>query len=207
MSTPELVRQHFSDSAVTEISSALAEPSQRVRAAISAAVPVLLRMYSKKASHPDGSELLLDATHERGSATLNRFAESLDTRSVHELAETGRQQFGQLFSGESCEGLYQAISRFSGLGLASSRSLVGIVNSVTLATVGKHAGADDGQDLRAYLQQDQDAIEAAIPVGIFEYLDESPSLHDVSHRDYDRGASATGNDLAMENEEIGRAHV
>lgn len=199
MFVADLVHQFLPDDAVVQMSSALGEPPQRTHAAVKAAVPVLLRLYAYMASHPDGPEKL-GSTVRRHSVSSPRGLASYSRGEILEFGQQNYQPLFHLFSRGALDGLNNAISRFSGISLSSARPLLGVVNSAALAVLSERANPQQPSELATFLNENAADIEAAIPAGLHEYLADFPELHDATQRHYDAGVSATGNDLAMENE-------
>lgn len=200
MSITDLVHEYLPDDAIVLLSSALGEPPQRTHAAIKATVPVLLRMYAYKASHPDGPEALASSVRRHAPLSDARSLERCSKEEATEYAHHGYQPLLHLFDRETLDGLSNTISRFSGISLAAARPLIGAVNSATLSVLARYSNPDQPTDLAFFLDTNTAAIESGIPEGLHEYLAEFPQLRDVTEPQYDAGAPATADDMAMENE-------
>lgn len=199
MYLPEVVRNYASERFIAALAGVLGEPVQRVSAATSAAIPALLSLYVHEVADPAGADEVYETLHDRGPSVLSDFPQFLGGSDSNGLIEEGAAQFKRLFGRDSADGLAHAISGFSGLGISSSRSVVGIVNTMVVATLSKHSAAENGRELAAFLRDNRAAIAGAIPSGLHEYLRAIPEVRSAVHQ-YDVGVAATGTDDAMYNE-------
>ena len=199
MFLPEVVRNYASERFVAALAGALGEPVQRVSAATSAAIPALLSLYVNEVADPAGADEVYETLHNRGPSVLSDLPQSLVGNDSYALIEEGAAQFKRIFGRDSADGLAHAISGFSGLGISSSRSVVGIVNTMVIATLSRHSAAENGRELAAFLRDNRAAIAGAIPAGLHEYLNVTPKVRSAVHQ-HDEGMAATGTDDEMHDE-------
>ncbi len=199
MNLPDLVRQYINEEAVAALANTLGEPVQRVSAATSAAIPALICFYADSVSRPEGAARVHESLASRGGALLDHLPQSLTGEAGSTVMDEGMRELERTFGKPHLDHLANAISRFSGLGIASSRSVLGTLNAVTLATINKHASPATEADTARYIAEARQYISQAIPAGLHEYLDEIPEIKNVIHS-YDSGAPATATDDGMEDE-------
>lgn len=190
MDIVQAVRAAFSREAVPALSRMLEEPPKKVQAAVGASIPSVMLLLSGKAAE-SGAQGLLETVNERGPAVMDHVAQQVRDGEAQVHSALGMRKLNQLLGRDSAEGLAYAVSRFSGLAPDSARVIVGLAAVACLEGMGRHIAPRDTGSLAAYLAGRQAAYAAAVPAGMFEYLEAVPPLRALTHRRGEPGFGST----------------
>lgn len=171
---------------------AIAEPPERVDAALRTAVPAVLGHLTREAHYPE--QAMAEAR------IANRFApDFFDTlpsmlRSSHleTLAHDGMKSLHSLLGDNRVNDLILRVVHGSGVSMLAAQMIAGLTASITFAALEQHVGVGEGAALARYLSQQAASMpQAAARGGRSTITEESP---------YDEGTAATASDLDMEGE-------
>lgn len=199
MDLPLQMRSEMTEEAIASLAGWLHQAPQKVWAAMSAARPSLLSLYCAKVGTPTGADRVFEASRTTGPLLVDALPEAFAGEQGRHAMDMGLHSANALLGKDVTDGLATAISRFSGLDIGSSRSVVGAANLMSLADIHKWMRPASGQDLATHLDESKAAILAAIPEGLKQYLDTIPPLRPVA-APYDDGSPATSTDYDMEGE-------
>jgi hypothetical protein len=189
----------------SSISSLLGLNQDQTRRATSAAVPSLLAGLTGLASTPQGAERLSETVSRQETGVLDNLTGALSGRGPR-LAEQGSSQLGSLMGGGMTSKLGSVLSRFTGVGEASTGKLLGLLTPVLLGFLGKQQKSMDldASGLSNLLAGQKDNIRAAMPAGLDTAL--SSALPGVSQL-FGGGARAAGAESSDYEEAVPRAQM
>ena len=168
MNIPNAILQTVgSGNIATSISSLLGLNHDQTRRATGAAVPSLLAGLTGLASTPQGAERLSETVSRQETGVLDNLTGALSGQGPR-LAEQGSNLLGSLMGGGMTSKLGSVLSRFTGVGEASTGKLLGILTPVLLGFLGKQQKSMglDASGLANLLSGQKDNIRAAMPAGL-----------------------------------------
>ena len=147
--------------------------STTARTAITAAVPSILSGLAGMAGTPGGARQLATAVKDQPVDILGSILSGFSGSS--QMAQQGTGLLSSLLGGGPLGLLTSAVSKFSGVGEGSIRSLMGLLTPVIMGVLGREqrAAGLDMNGLARMLTGQKEQIAAAIPPGLSELLDAS----------------------------------
>ena len=169
-----LVKEQFTSSIVSKISSFLGESTENTNAALGSALPAILGGVMQKASTVQGASDLLSTIRTGGydGGVLDNLGGLLgDVKSTSTLASLGSSFLGSLF-GDKLGDLTGLISNVSGIKIGSASSLLGLVAPILMNVLGKKVTTQglSTSGLANLLMSQKDVVKAALPAGIGSIL-------------------------------------
>lgn len=175
MNLVELIEGHLKGETIDKLSTLTGESETKTRSAVDAVVPSLLAGLSGLASS-GGAQKLVSAlsnvtreSHGDPSAMLSGLPGP--------VLEKGNNLLGSLFGGGAVSNIVGALSKYTGIGTAGVKTLLGYVTPVALAAIGGEyfkGKAPTAQDLSAMFAEQKGNITHALPTGLS--LDNVPGL-------------------------------
>jgi hypothetical protein len=195
-----VVMQFLTPDMIAKIASALGLDRSVAQRAIGGAVPALLSSLADVASTPSGVRQLGNTLAQQQPGALESLKSLIGGSGQNTLAETGSSMLSGLFGGGTLDTMAQTIGKFAGVGEGSSKSLLGMLAPIVLATLGqqqRNAGLD-ASGLASLLSSQKDQIAAAIPSGLADQLSAAGLIDRAtgSLRSGAAAASAAGSRIA-----------
>ena len=195
-----VVMQFLTPDMIAKIASALGLDRSVAQKAIGGAVPALLSSLADVASTPNGVRQLGNTLAQQQPGALESLKSLIGGSGQNTLAETGSSMLSGLFGGGTLDTMAQTIGKFAGVGEGSSKSLLGMLGPVILATLGqqqRNAGLD-ASGLASLLGSQKDQIAAAIPSGLADQWSAAGLIDQTtgSLRSGAAAASAAGSRIA-----------
>jgi Bacterial protein of unknown function (DUF937) len=195
-----VVMQFLTPDMIAKIASALGFDRSVAQKAIGGAVPALLASLADVASTPNGVRQLGNTLAQQQPGSLESLKGLIGGSGQNTLAETGTSMLSGLFGGGTLDTMAHTIGKFAGVGEGSSKSLLGMLGPVVLATLGqqqRNAGLD-ASGLASLLSSQKDQIVAAIPSGLADQLSAAGLIDQAtgSLRSGAAAASAAGSRIA-----------
>jgi hypothetical protein len=187
-----VVMQFLTPDMIAKIASALGLERSVAQRAIGGAVPALLLSLADLASTPNGIRQLGNTLAQQQPGSLESLKSLIGGSGQNTLAETGSSMLSGLFGGGTLGTMAQTIGKFAGVGEGSSKSLLGMLGPVVLATLGQQqrSAGLDASGLASLLGSQKDQIAAAIPSGLADQLS-AAGLIDRASGSLRGGAAAT----------------
>lgn len=165
-----LVKEQFTSSIVSKISSFLGESTENTYSAIESALPAILGGVMQNASTTQGVSDLLSTIRTGGydGGVLNNLGGLLDDiKSTSTLASLGSGFLGSIF-GDKLGALSSFISNTSSIKTGSASSLLGLVAPILMNVLGKKVITQglSTSGLASLLMSQKNAVKAALPTGI-----------------------------------------
>src|SRR5271168_3546824 len=132
-----IVMQLLTPDMIAKIASALGLDRSVAQKAIGGAVPALLAGLADVASTPNGGRQLGNTLAQQQPGSLESLKSLIGGSGQNTLAETGSSMLAGLFGGGTLDMMAQTIGKFAGVGEGSSKSLLGMLGPVVLATLGQ----------------------------------------------------------------------
>lgn len=169
-----LVKEQFTSSIVSKISSFLGESTEKTYSAIESALPAILGGVMQNASTTQGVSDLLSTIRTGGydGGVLNNLGGLLDDiKSTSTLASLGSGFLGSIF-GDKLGALSSFISNTSSIKTGSASSLLGLVAPILMNVLGKKVITQglSTSGLASLLMSQKNAVKAALPTGIGSIL-------------------------------------
>ncbi len=169
-----LVKEQFTSSIVSKISSFLGESTENTYSAIESALPAILGGVMQNASTTQGVSDLLSTIRTGGydGGVLNNLGGLLDDiKSTSTLASLGSSFLGSIF-GDKLGALSSFISNTSSIKTGSASSLLGLVAPILMNVLGKKVITNglSTSGLASLLMSQKNAVKAALPTGIGSIL-------------------------------------
>jgi hypothetical protein len=167
-----VVMQFLTPDMIAKIASALGLDRNLAQKAIGGAVPALLAGLADLASAPAGARQLTNTLAQQQPGSLESLKSVIGGSGQNTVAETGSSMLSGLFGGGALDTMAQSIGKFAGVDGGSSKSLLGMLGSVVLATLGQQLRSEglDASGLASLLGSQKDQIAAAIPSGLADQL-------------------------------------
>ena len=167
-----VVMQFLTPDMIAKIASALGLDRNVAQRAIGGAVPALLAGLADVASAPAGARQLTNTLAQQQPGSLESLKSLMGGSGQNTVAETGSSMLSGLFGGGALDTMAQSIGKFAGVDGGSSKSLLGMLGSVVLATLGQQQRSEglDASGLASLLGSQKDQIAAAIPSGLADQL-------------------------------------
>lgn len=169
-----LVKEQFTSSIVSKISSFLGESTENTNLALGSALPAILGGVMQNASTTQGVSDLLSTIRTGGydGGVLNNLGGLLDDiKSTSTLASLGSGFLGSIF-GDKLGALSSFISNTSSIKTGSASSLLGLVAPILMNVLGKKVITQglSTSGLASLLMSQKNAVKAALPTGIGSIL-------------------------------------
>jgi Bacterial protein of unknown function (DUF937) len=167
-----VVMQFLTPDMIVKIASALGLDRTVAQKAIGGAVPALLAGLADLASTPAGARQLANTSIQQQPGSLESLKSLIGGSGENTLVETGSSMLSGLFGGGALDAMAQSIGKFVGIDAGSSKSLLGMLGPVVLATLGQQqrSAGLDASGLASLLGSQKDQITAAIPSGLADRL-------------------------------------
>jgi hypothetical protein len=157
---------------VAKIASALGVDGSFVSKAIGAAVPSLLGGLAGMAGTSDGAQKLFQAVSQQPSSMLESLASTIGGSGQAALVENGTKALASLLGPAAVSGLGGALAKYSGMGGATTSSMLGLLTPVVMGMLGKQVGVGSltANSLASLLTSQKSTISAALPAGFADML-------------------------------------
>lgn len=172
MNLVSLAMNFVTPAVMNRIASALGVDNKLAQMAISAALPAILASIAGKASKPEGLGQLSGMLNQVDPGLLSGFSNMLGGTDQSKLVSTGTNMLGSLLGNSSIGALAGAVGKFSGMGEAPTKSLLGMVAPVAMGTLAMQQKSNglDAAGLGKLLAGQKDNIAAAMPAGFGDLL-------------------------------------
>ena len=179
---------------IGRIASSLGLDRNDVSSAIDAGVPALMAAFAGVATKPGGPQKLADAAKQE-VGTLDKFAGMLGSSGTS-VTERGSRMLASLLGTRDQTALENAVGKYSGLGPATSGSLLGALTPLVMGAIAQQQGPRglDGGNIARLLESQKDNIVDAIPSGFGRLLGGTgllDSLGDSAKRTIMAGSETT----------------
>jgi hypothetical protein len=194
MNIVSLIMQFLTPALMSRIASGLGADNSLVGKAIAAALPAILAGIVGKSSSPDGLKQLTNVLGQQDPGLLGNLTNMLGSANQTNLVDSGNSMLGSLLGGSSTGALTNAVGKFSGLGEAPSKGLLGILAPVVLGTLASQQKSNnlDANGLASLLAGQKSNIQAAMPAGFSDLLGGSGLLDGLSGAGQTAGQTASG---------------
>ena len=172
MNLVSLIMQFLGPALIGKLASSLGLNQTLAQKVIAAAVPAILAGLVGKAAQPGGAGGLFDILGKQDPGLLGKLARVIGGPQQKQIAEQGSNVLGSLLGNSALGSLTGALTKFSGVGEAPTKSLLGMLAPVVLGTLAqqqKSAGLDAGGLARMLMGQ-KDNISAALPADFAKLL-------------------------------------
>jgi hypothetical protein len=171
--TPELL---------SRIASALGLDRAAIEKAASAGIPGILAAFLSLVGRPGGAERLSDAVAQQQPNILTNIANVIGGAGQKELVDSGLGALSSLLGGNTLSTLSNAVARYTGIGEAGTKSLMGLLGPMLMGVLGQQQRASglDASGLARMLQSQKSSIARALPSGFANYLSGSGILDSVT---------------------------
>lgn len=195
MNLVSLAMNFITPAILGRIASALGIDSKIAQMAIGAALPAILGSIAGKAAKPEGLGQLSGMLNQFDPGMLSGFSNMLGGTDQSKLVSTGSNMLGSLLGNSSLGALAGAVGKFSGMGEASSKGLLGMLAPVALGTLAQQQKSSglDAAGLGKMLAGQKDNIAAAMPAGFGDLLKGTGLLDGLSMPSAAGAASAAVN--------------
>lgn len=172
MNLVSLAMNFITPAIVNRIASALGVDSKIVQMAVSAALPTILGSIVGKASKPEGLSQLSTMLGQQDAGLLSNFSSMIGGTDQSKLVTSGTTMLGSLLGNTSVGALTGAVGKFTGLGEAPAKSLIGMIAPVAMGTLAHQQKSNnlDAAGLGKLLASQKDNITAAMPAGFGDLL-------------------------------------
>jgi hypothetical protein len=172
MNLVSLAMNFITPSIVSRIASALGIESKMAQMAISAALPSILAGIVGKSSKPDGLGQLTSMLGQQDPGLLSNLAGMIGGSDQSKLVGAGSNMLGSLLGNSALGSLAGAIGKFSGVGEAPTKSLLGMLAPVAMGTLAQQQKSQglDAAGLARMLMGQKENIANAIPSGFGDML-------------------------------------
>lgn len=172
MNLVSLAMNFITPAILGRVASALGIDSRIAQMAIGAALPTILGAIAGKASKPEGLNQLSGMLNQFDPGLLSGFSNMLGGTDQSKLVSTGSTMLGSLLGNSSVGALAGAVGKFSGMGEAPTKGLLGMLAPVALGTLAQQQKASglDAAGLGKMLAGQKDNIAAAMPAGFGDLL-------------------------------------
>jgi hypothetical protein len=167
-----LVMQFLTPDTIARIASTLGLDGAVAQKAIGASVPALLAGFVGLASKPDGARQLSNTLAQQPPGGLDDVRNAIGGSGQKALVDNGSGILSTLLGGGVMNGLVGGVGKFAGVGEGASKSLLGLLGTVVLGTLGQQqrSGGLDANGLAGLLASQKDSIAAAMPSGFANLL-------------------------------------
>ena len=155
------------------LGSLLGESPAKTEGALAGAVPAIIGSLVGVASKGDDAANQLTAmVADQDDSVLDNFSSLLASGKHQEIASQGSSMLSSLLGDGMIGGLVGAVSKFSGLGSGSTKSLLGMLAPIVMSVLSREQKAQglDGGGLVNMLMSQKDNIESAMPAGMASAL-------------------------------------
>jgi len=177
-----LVMQFLTPDMIGRIGTALELDRNKIRRAVSSAVPALLAGFNDTATQPGGSQKLADAARQQADS-LRNFARVLATGGGQSsLFDEGSRMLLSLVGGQNQNALTEAIADFTGLNQGVTGSLLAMLAPIVMGTIAQHqrtTRALDANGIANLFASQRDNIAAALPSGFGRLLNGTSLLNSL----------------------------
>jgi hypothetical protein len=157
---------------VSRIASALGIDSKIAQMAIGAALPSILAGVIGKSSKPEGLSQLSSMLGQQDSGLLSGLSNMIGGADQSKLVNSGSNMLGSLLGTSVLGGLAGAVSKFSGMGEAPTKSLLGMLAPVAMGTLAQQQKSNglDAAGLAKMLMGQKENVANAMPAGFGDLL-------------------------------------
>lgn len=161
----DTVRGYLTSNLIDRTSSYLGESPASIQKANTAAVPAVLAMFVNRAERGDAQGLLHDSYEADDSNVLNH-PQRLFSGEMSSFLTGGLNRLEDVL-GSNVTSLIPSIANFAGVKSSSVQGLMGVIASLGLGALGRHARENtlSAQELRSYLSSQRSSIMSAAPAG------------------------------------------
>jgi hypothetical protein len=166
-----LVMKFLTPDMIGRIAGALGLDRNDTSSAIDAGVPALLAALAGVGTKPGGPQKLADAAKQE-VGMLEKFSSMVGATGQTSVVERGSRMLSSLLGDRDQTALTTAVSKYSGLGLGGSSSLLGALTPVVMGAVAQQQGSRglDGGSIASLFESQKDNIVDAIPSGFGRLL-------------------------------------
>ncbi|GAB3110008.1 DUF937 domain-containing protein [Aestuariicella hydrocarbonica] len=201
MSIIQTISQFITPSSLAQISSMLGASQGSVEKAMGGAVPGVLSALMSAGKNPAALDALSKALHQQPPGLFDQLAGNIG-KDPQGLADSGHGLLSSILGGGTLGVLATKLMEYAGLPKGSSGSLLGVVGSLVMATLGKEVHSRDldvGGLLKLLLSQ-KDEVARAIPNDFAKSLQGTGMLDSISDKLSFADADIPRTDKALKNE-------
>jgi hypothetical protein len=172
MNLISLAMNFITPSIVSRIASSLGIDSKIAQMAISAALPSIFAGIVGKSAKPEGLGQLTSMLGQQDSGLLSNLAGMIGGSDQSKLVSGGSNMLGSLLGNSTLGALTGAIGKFSGMGEAPTKSLLGMLAPVAMGTLAQQQKSNglDGVGLAKMLMGQSENISNALPSGFGDLM-------------------------------------
>ncbi|WZO97644.1 DUF937 domain-containing protein [Isosphaeraceae bacterium EP7] len=164
MNLVNLIRDQLTGGVADQLGSIIGEDATKTRAALGAAVPAILSGLTSVGSTPAGASKVKSALDQFSSPSTGDLG-SLLGGDTGVLIQKGIGLLTSLLGENSLGTIIAAISKFSGIGGGSAKSLLALALPLIMSAISGKAKGLDANGLMGLLSSQKSNIAAAIPAG------------------------------------------
>jgi hypothetical protein len=145
-----------------------------IEKAVTAGIPGLLAAFAALVNRPGGAARLADSVAQQQPGTLTNIANAAPAQQ-RDLIESGGDTLSSLLGAGTFDAFAGALSRYTGLGEAATKGLLGLLGPMLMSLLGQQqrGGSLNASGLARLLQSQQSNIARAVPSGFAEELSDA----------------------------------
>lgn len=169
--TPELL---------SRLASAFGIDQTMLEKAVNAGIPGLFAAFTSIVSRPGGATKLADAVARQQPGVLTNLANA-GPAMQRDIIDNGLGSLSSLLGGGTLSTLAQALGRYSGIGEAGSKGLLGLLGPLVLGVLGQQqrGSEPDAAGITQLLQSQSGNIARALPSGFARQLSDAGIMDDL----------------------------
>ena len=194
MNLVSMIMQFLAPALVGKIASSLGINQALAQKVLAAAVPVILAGLAGRASQPAGAGLLSDILGKQDPGLLGKLAGVIGGAQQKQIADQGASVLGSLLGNSALGSLTGALTKFTGVGDAPAKGMLGLLAPVVLGTLAQQQKSSglDAAGLARMLMGQKDNIAAAIPADFAKLLGGTGLLDSIGGAPAAAKPTATG---------------
>ncbi len=172
MNLVSIIMQMLTPELIGKLATGIGGDKSLVGKAAGALIPSILGSLVGVSAQPNGGSLITNAITKLDPGLMGNLGSVLGGAGQGALATTGTNILGSLLGNSALGQLAGAAGKFSGLGDAASKGLIGALVPVVLGTLGQQQKRDnlDGSGLTRLLADQRSNIQAAMPADFAKHL-------------------------------------
>ena len=167
----DVIKGFIGKDVVSQIAGILGESTEKTQSAIGAAVPALMGAVLQQVSKPQGAQDLFGHLDQIDDSVLDSLDDALSGSKFQGLLDTGNKILSGLFGG-NLSSLVDLMTKTTGLGGKSARSLLGLLAPIVMSVLGRQCQQEglDAARLGEMLKGQKDFLSAVMPAGVGDLL-------------------------------------
>ena len=172
MNLVSLIMQFLGPAIIGKLASSVGINNTMAQKLIAAAIPTILAALAGKVAQPSGASMLSDIVGKQDPGLLGKLASVIGGPQQKQIADQGSNVLGSLLGNSALGSLAGALTKFSGVGEAPTKTLLGMLAPVVLGTLAQQQKSSnlDAGGLARMLMGQKDNISQAIPADFAKLL-------------------------------------